>query len=718
MKNIIKLSLLFLAGCNGTTGPLIDKTETIQQVTPTVETPTTIATPSPTTSVIPISIYGSSSGFETDEYKLSTALSPINAQAAYVRGYTGKGSNIAILDTGIDTASDQFKNKIIASQDFSDTTIVDRNGHGTHVAGIAAAIKDNIGVHGVAYDANLIIGKISDNGNVIITNLIAALQFANQNKADVANLSVGWDLSQTYLNATKLTDGVYTTKFTNTNTIPLNNYINPVDFANVSKGEMVIVLAAGNEGKPWPQALATLATLTNIDGSLQFDGRIIIAGNYDSTNNVINKYSNRAAHLCQTLVNGVCTDKYRTYDFYLMAPGTNIVSTFPSSTPGILRKIDPSTGKPSTLVTMTGTSMSAPVISGSVAIIRQMWPQMTGGNIVKLLLLTANKNIPNYNLYVHGQGLLDLDKATNPYGTLGIPTTGRLASSTLLNLNTILSTSGSAGTGGITSVMVVDEFNRDYYIKGKRFTSYRNNEVNLATNLFMYETKNPYLLYNNYIDKASFGANNFDFTMYKNSVDKNISMAEMGLNKKFSNNLNVRFTSGFFTENNTWLGNSINGLQGESKNYSSNTYYTGIELAKDISNFNFYSRINYGQTYTKSNSLTITKVGTVYSNNYTFGLEYKKDKSTFGFMYYRPTKIIKAIADVNLPIGLDQDFNIIKTQKVNLASDTDENRFGLYYNYYEKNKLHTNFYVEHRQNYSGQYGVNDTSFGVKMIKYY
>ena len=69
------------------------------------------------------------------EYNLSNSLVKIKAQASYARGYTGKNSVIAILDSGIDVTNIEFKNKILATQNFTDSKdIADKIGHGTHVA--------------------------------------------------------------------------------------------------------------------------------------------------------------------------------------------------------------------------------------------------------------------------------------------------------------------------------------------------------------------------------------------------------------------------------------------------------------------------------------------------------------------------------------------------------------------------------------------------------
>jgi hypothetical protein len=82
------------------------------------------------------------------------------------------------------------------------------------------------------------------------------------------------------------------------------------------------------------------------------------------------------------------------------------------------------------------------IVTGGVALISQMWPYMKGENLVKLLTTTACKAacVTDYNVNIHGSGLMDLEAATRPVGAVGIPTTGRTTSS--------VSTVSLSGTGG------------------------------------------------------------------------------------------------------------------------------------------------------------------------------------------------------------------------------------------------------------------------------
>ena len=129
-----------------------------------VPTPTPMPTPAPTSSA------------DTAEYKASGAVVSAKAAYAYDRGITGKGVTIAILDTGIDTSGREFAGRISPDSTAFDQGIArcgtcapetirfdvkDVKGHGSRVAGIAAAARDGVGVQGVAPEAAILALKLS-----------------------------------------------------------------------------------------------------------------------------------------------------------------------------------------------------------------------------------------------------------------------------------------------------------------------------------------------------------------------------------------------------------------------------------------------------------------------------------------------------------------------------------------------------------------------------
>lgn len=99
-------------------------------------------------------------GFKTQEFKNSTGLDAIGADKAYALGYSGKGITVGMVDTPVyskhsELSGDKKIQKYGYGSDDLFSIFNDRD-HGTHVAGIIAANKDEKGMHGIAYDANLI----------------------------------------------------------------------------------------------------------------------------------------------------------------------------------------------------------------------------------------------------------------------------------------------------------------------------------------------------------------------------------------------------------------------------------------------------------------------------------------------------------------------------------------------------------------------------------
>jgi hypothetical protein len=638
--------------------------------------------------------------WETAEYHKSRTLAPIKASTAYSRGYTGKGSIIAVLDSGIDTTNEDFKNgKILFVRDFSNSgSIVDRVGHGTHVAGIAAGAKNGFGTHGVAFDANLIIGKVTNNGMVTISSLVPAVQWAAANKADAINLSINFKLTQSALKAQMVSPGVYKTSHTNTNTLP--GGLNAQQWAAALSGETVLVVAAGNDNTPWAGGLSQLAAVTDNKGNLLLGGKMIVAGNWNSqTNKSVGPNNNGAAQLCMVMVGTTCQDKYKVSDFYLLAPGTGITSSVPT------------TVTKSGLSTMTGTSMAAPAISGGVAIVHQLWPQMTGANVVRLLLVTANKNLPGYSVTTMGQGMMDLDRATRPVGAVGIPTTGRLGGATVASVGPIIVTSGSAGTGNTTGLMVVDSFERDFYVNSKVLTAYnKTGSFNAAQASMPYSTQNNYALFNSYTDQNRVRVDNIEVAMYKDNVGTP-GMVEVAVNKSVGD-VNIRYSAGAFSEANTWLGNSVAGFNGQGNNMSSTTQFIGVGASREVGGTKVYANAQHGITVTRANSDNVKNISPALSYSWTLGAERKLDsKNTLGMMFYQPVSVYHARADITAPVGLDSDFNIIQQHRGSLAADVREVRAGVYYKFSEKNSADVTAFLENRQNFRGQEGVKDHAVG-------
>lgn len=108
------------------------------------------------------------------------------------------GSNtivIAVIDTGIDLTHPEFSGKLVTGYDFYwyDTTPDDENGHGTHVAGIAAASTNNsTGVAGMSWGAKIMpIKALGADGSGYNFDITSGILYAKNNGADIINLSLG-----------------------------------------------------------------------------------------------------------------------------------------------------------------------------------------------------------------------------------------------------------------------------------------------------------------------------------------------------------------------------------------------------------------------------------------------------------------------------------------------------------------------------------------------
>ena len=118
----------------------------------------------------------------------------IDAPEAWDKTKGNSSVKVAILDTGIDKNHPDLKGKVVAEKNFLDGgNLQDDNGHGTHTAGIAAAIGNNgIGISGVCPECSLLNGKVLDsNMHGPISGIIDGIAWATQSGANVINMSLG-----------------------------------------------------------------------------------------------------------------------------------------------------------------------------------------------------------------------------------------------------------------------------------------------------------------------------------------------------------------------------------------------------------------------------------------------------------------------------------------------------------------------------------------------
>ena len=304
--------------------------------------------------------------FNTAEFQANFGLGSINVLSTYSGGFTGTGQTIAVIDTGIDVDHpDLDANIAAASTDIvtsNSAFLNDIDGHGTQVSGVAAAERNGVGTHGVAFNSQILAIRADSIGSCLtlctFTNadVADAIDFAVANGAGVINLSLGGGASNA-------------------------DFLASVQAA-VNAG-VIFAIASGNTGGADPLNPANLATTAS------FNGQIIAVGAVDSSN-AIASFSNRAGTV---------------QNFYLVAPGVSIVTT--------------NIGGGTT--TVSGTSYSAPHVAGAVALTRQRFPALSATQIVDALLAAATDLGASGTDAIFGRGLLNVSAALAPLGATTLP---------------------------------------------------------------------------------------------------------------------------------------------------------------------------------------------------------------------------------------------------------------------------------------------------------
>jgi serine protease AprX len=313
-------------------------------------------------------------------------------------GMTGTGVGVAVIDSGITwwhddltphTLSDNpwANQRVSAFVDFvgGDRFPYDDNGHGTHVAGIIAGNGYNSYGQkaGIAPDANIVSLKVLDaNGRGNISDVIAALDWVLAHHAAynirVVNLSVGAAVRESY------------------RTDPLTLAAKRVVDAGV-----VVVSAAGNFGK-------------NADGLPQYGG-INAPGNAPWVLTVGASTTNGSVGRADDTLASFSSRGPTYLDWSakpdLVAPGVGTVSlSNPYSTmywtkePYLVAGTMPTGYQP--YLSLSGTSMAAPVVSGTVALMLQANPSLTPNAVKAILQYTAQAH-DGLNPLTQGAGFLN-----------------------------------------------------------------------------------------------------------------------------------------------------------------------------------------------------------------------------------------------------------------------------------------------------------------------
>ncbi len=292
-----------------------------------------------------------------------------------------KGSTavrIGIVDTGIDLNHPDLRYRYAAGYDFlrGDGSPNDEVGHGTHVAGIAAATGNNgLGITGTGWYSKLLIAKaLGPSGGTDATVSKAIIWSAN-NGAAVINLSLGG-----YSYSRTLADAV----------------------AYAQRKGALIVAAAGNDGTDIPSYPAALPGVVAVAATNIQDQKA--------------PFSNFGSYID------------------ISAPGVGIYSTMPTysvqmtSTYGYSRNYDYA----------DGTSMASPFVAGAAAVIKAKYPWLTASQIWTELRAGADDVVySGWDKYT-GYGRLNLYRSLTygrAYGVVKDAKTGKVVSGARVRLS-------------------------------------------------------------------------------------------------------------------------------------------------------------------------------------------------------------------------------------------------------------------------------------------
>ncbi len=375
------------------------------------------------------------SNFATAEFNRSDGPGFHNAVTAYQAGATGAGIIVGIIDSGIDPNSHEFTGRIHPMS--GDVTsggrgLGDDDGHGTAVTRVLAAAKDDADVHGIAFNARILTlradqpgtcttadpGEAEANCSFFDSAIAAGMNRAVDAGARVINISLGGAGSSNLAVRTA------------------------VDRA--TRAGIIIVVSAGNEGNdaapkfdpnnPSPSSQSLVAA---------GNGLVIIATSVNDQG-IISDFSNKAGTSQNTV---------------LSAQGQGICCVYENDT--ILRFQE--NGQTFVRV-FNGTSFAAPQIAGAVALLAQAFPNLTGAQIVSLLLTRARDAGDPGTDAIYGRGILDIARAFAPAGT-----------TSLAGTTTVVALTGNGGTtsgpmgdvalsGRSVDAVILDSYGRAYDI--------------------------------------------------------------------------------------------------------------------------------------------------------------------------------------------------------------------------------------------------------------
>jgi len=293
----------------------------------------------------------------------------MHADTPFGKGFTGQGVTVAVIDTGVNLANLPD----LAGALSADSTDIfpGRNApngvspHGGYVSSVIASRYNGFGTIGVAYRSTILSIRADDTIGTSCgaectfedTDTAAGIEYAISHGARVINMSLGGNSPDTPGFLRALSDAV--------------------------AAGVVVTISAGNDGTADPEWPARYATDPRFAG-------LVVAVGASTPNGTLASFSNHA---------GVSAAGY------IVAPGQSIVTACNAG---------------NGCAVVSGTSFSAPQVAGAVALLLQAFPNLSGRDAVSILFSTAaDAGAPGVDSD-YGNGVLDLTRAFQPVGALGV----------------------------------------------------------------------------------------------------------------------------------------------------------------------------------------------------------------------------------------------------------------------------------------------------------
>ena len=616
----LALTLFLLISCGGGGGGGSNDTPVISQ------------TPTPPTTPPSLSYDELKDQYEGYyEYQSQWGLNMVNASSAYARGATGAGITIGITDSGLDnshveiSATRLSSNSALSYSNYTPNTRQTR--HGTMVASVAAGKQDKTDItpmHGVAFEADVLfvaiqlaepdpdydpvdIGDDDGSGNVSgapdftgIDNFFSQLfEIYNDYDVDIVNNSYGYSG-----NINDYTEAQVRYAFPNT--IAEMSQVGTPD-----SEKTIYVWAAGNAGGYADQGVdysspELLPGMAHYIPEIQ--GHSIAVVSVDE-NGQISDFSSRC---------GVAQE------YCIAAPGGKVTAAYPTSTSDTGIYIGNTNDDNynncitdnSCYAVTSGTSFAAPFVSGGLAVIADHFEGQLGSQeIVSRLFSTANKKGVYADMAIYGQGLMDLNAATEPVGQvsamMSLSLSGPMTPAIFSNIQLTSPSFGDAITNGIGnhSVIFFDALDAPFRRSLSSLVSdYRNQIINmdgfggiqnpishsvitddsefeiggLRTENLMGELVTPYHLLNARADKNQF----FSYYNYSNN-----SFLSHGLNGSWAMGIfqdaQLRSERSLRTQfSNPWLNFSATGTTFGSTFQGNNRFDVALAISSGRNKFN------------------------------------------------------------------------------------------------------------------------------------